>query len=185
MRKALITLLILTHGVCHAQPALELFTGGGLNFIATNLTDGLEQDDSVTFTGGELQLGFKYNGWAGIEVRTGASFGDAETFISPGVTATTTIDSYTSIYYRLESASEYSRTYLLIGQTTVDTESDFSDGTLTTGSESGLSFGAGIGFLLNSNLNLNIEAKQLLNVDDVRFNSIGLTLDYRFRFSDY
>jgi opacity protein-like surface antigen len=129
--------------------------------------------NSVDFQPVELFGGYKLSPFVGGEVRIGAAAG------------TEKITNFESIYYRTESANDVGKTYLLAGYSHValaTTGGDFSF--------SGFSYGAGVGFAINDQFNVNLEYKVLVDgkgtlsnsteSQKMMLNSLSATLDYRF-----
>jgi hypothetical protein len=148
------------------------YLGGG----AYNVKNDTSSDK---WTPVEFFGGYKMNPYVGGEIRLG---------VSPG--GKTKITDYESLYYRTESANSVGKTYLLAGFSRVNLEA-------STGevSVSGPSFGAGVGFIVNDYFNVNIEYKVLVTGtgtftptdkaqssrdQDMKLESVGLTVDYRF-----
>ncbi|MDE2430145.1 MAG: outer membrane beta-barrel protein, partial [Burkholderiales bacterium] len=99
------------------------------------------------------------------------------------------ISDFESFYYRTESANSVGKTYLLVGYSHVDLETNAGNFNMK-----GFSYGAGVGFVLNDSFNLNLEYKVLVNgkgtqyldtyhqLDDLnmKLSSVSATVDYRF-----
>lgn len=128
--------------------------------------------------------GYKHSPFVGGEVRVGAGSSDADII-------------YTSFYYRTESANDIAKMYLLLGYTigqlkNDDLSADVSD----TADINGLSYGAGVSFLLSNTLNVNLEYRMVLDgdlkfdwyVDDQKYrisenaelSGFTVSVDYRF-----
>lgn len=168
MKRLLVAALALSavSAFADTQSNSGFYLGGGVS--NTN-----NDKNSVTFKPVELFGGYKLNPFVGGEVRVGSSGGDDK------------ISNFESIYYRTESANSVGKTYLLAGYSHVELE--------TTGgnfSFNGFSYGAGVGFIINDQFNLNLEYKVLVdgkgaqsNVDPYKkmtLNSVSATVDYRF-----
>jgi len=126
----------------------------------------------------EIFGGYKLNPFVGGEIRFGESTG-----------GDTKITNYESVYYRTESSNSVGKTYLLLGYTHADVDAQTGNFNFN-----GFSYGAGVGFVINDQFNLNLEYKVLANakgtwyqdkyhqVDDlsIKLSSVSATVDYRF-----
>ena len=172
MKKVLVAALALSavSAFADTQSNSGLYVGGGISNTNNDW-------NSVTFKPVELFGGYKLNPFVGGEIRVGGSGG------------TDKISNFESVYYRTESANSVGKTYLLVGYTHLDLE--------TTGGNfnfNGFSYGAGVGFIINDQFNLNLEYKVLADgkgtyykdkftsFDDKKMmlNSVSATVDYRF-----
>ncbi|WP_230552682.1 porin family protein [Teredinibacter turnerae] len=169
----------------YADNLSGFYAGGNANFIDGNATLGAGND--VEFRSIEAFGGYKLNGWVGGETRTGLGLsgesystgtGDAQQNIELG------IDYYQSIYYRVEKANQVAKLYGLVGATFLQwgRDVDYMDGSTLEDSytETGFSYGLGVGFVMNENTNLNFEYRQLINTDTVEFTVINVGFDFRF-----
>lgn len=157
------------------------YAGAGLNFIDGNTID--EEGNDTQFRALEFHGGYKYKSWLGGEARVGFGI-SSETYAYLDGTgnlmeADLSIDHYESIYYRAESANTTAKLYGLLGFSNVQTSSDVG-GESSSASESGASYGFGIGFVMNEYANLNFEFLQLLNSGDAEFTTFSIGFDYRF-----
>ncbi len=178
MYKLLITFLVLF--ISQTSYALQegSYIGGGLFIVDTNF-QGLNTEDNITFTGLEAQFGYKHSWYLGGEVRLGLGLIDSSFSTSTLGDVTSNLDHYQAIYYRLEKTNEVAKLYFLAGFSSVSVSSDFSGGD-TSESESGLSYGVGIGFLSEDLLwTWNFEYRELLDDDAAEFTSFSITLDRR------
>ncbi|WP_188150805.1 porin family protein [Teredinibacter waterburyi] len=152
------------------------YAGGNWSFIDSNAADAA--GNGVDFRSLEVVGGYKYRSWAGVEARFGTSL-KKETFATDltGGEVEVGIDHYESLYYRLESANQVAKFYVLLGFSNIQTSNGNSD---ESGSESGASYGVGIGFVMNENLNLNFEYRDILDEDATTFTAMSIGLDYRF-----
>lgn len=152
------------------------YAGGNMNFIDAGITDA--QNDDTTFRSTEGLVGYKYNGWVGGEFRLGIGTSDESYATSTGV-EDVGIDHHETLYYRVESANDVAKLYGLIGFTNVQATTD--NGTSSTSSsETGMSYGAGIGFVASEVVNINFEYRVLLSKEDYDFSLFSLGFDYRF-----
>lgn len=160
-----------------------VYAGAGINFVNVGVLDPFANE--VNFKTGDLQLGYKYNSYLGIELRYGASLQDEVISVDDGSgfdsSVTATIGQYTSIYYRPELANEIAKLYMLLGQTSLQTslEVESDESTIET-SESGFSYGFGFGLWLDEKMNLNFEYKILVTTSADSFTATSLSADYRF-----
>lgn len=127
----------------------------------------------------EVFGGYKHNPYVGAEIRVGG-------FTSTG---NPKLKNYESIYYRTESANAVGKTYLLLGYSRAELSAYGGKYTFD-----GFSYGAGLGFAVSDNFNLNFEYKVLADGKgtlkqnngskvkglDMKLSSFGVTLDYRF-----
>lgn len=174
----------------------------GLGYNAAAFRDGTsfdkaESDFDGNFGGLELIGGYKYNSALGAELRIGMGLSDkglnAEAIEDGADPVTHTLDTelaldrYEALYYRPELVNEEAKLYALLGYarlkrsatTTNAGDSTFGEGE-TSVTESGFSYGVGIGFVVNQDLNLNFEYRRM-NEGKVGDTEIaGINLDYRF-----
>lgn len=148
------------------------YLGGG----AADVKMRFEEGGSLDWTTAEIVAGYKHSPFVGGEARLGYGSEDGDDMI------------YSSLYYRTESSNDTAKTYLLLGYTfgvvAVDADSDEDD----TVSLNGFSYGAGVGFALNSRLNFNLEYRMILDGDfksdgyseGLEMSGVSLNVDYRF-----
>jgi len=152
------------------------YAGGNLNYIDAGVSDA--QNDDTTFRSIEALAGYKYNGWLGGEIRIGIGTSD-ESYATATGDYEVGIDHHESLYYRAESANDVAKLYGLLGFTSAQTSID--DGTTSSsGSESGFSYGAGIGFVASEVVNVNFEYRVLLSKEDYDYSLFSIGFDYRF-----
>ncbi len=142
----------------------KFYFGGGIASIDAG-ADGVNLDlgyDSLEIIGG-----YKHSGFLSGEVRLtyGNDSGDdsADTSLLTG-----------SIYWRPETANAVAKTYGLLGFSTASI-SGFDDP-----SESGISYGAGIGFTITEYWNINFEMRKILNNSALDLDTMSAHIDYRF-----
>lgn len=148
------------------------------------LVDGNEADangSSPNFRLVNLVGGYKYASWAGAEVRIGTGLSD-ETFTANINGALTdldfSLDSYVGVYYRPELSNPEAKLYGLFGFSSLETSSS-DDGGSFGRSESGFSYGVGVGFVMNEDLNINFEYLEFINEDETHFSGFSMIFDYR------
>lgn len=164
-----------------------LGAGGALIEDSQDAVEDLSDIRAVEFFGG-----YKYSNALGVELRlgkgqsTGTSsfYTDAAGVLQPG-SLNRHIDSYSSIYYKPELVNDEAKLYALLGYTHLSTSSTVKDAAdalvrSTDSSVSGLSYGVGIGFVVNEHFNVNVEYKTLLDELSNKPNLASLNLDYRF-----
>jgi len=140
----------------------------------------------------ELFGGYKYNAALGAELRIGSgqkegistSYEAADGTIASG-NLVRDIDSYQSIYYKPELVNDEAKLYALIGYTHLSTSGKVTgpDGTVVydrDDSESGLSYGVGVGFVINEHFNVNFEYRNICDEISNKPNLAAINLDYRF-----
>lgn len=160
------------------------YAGAGIDLVGVGVKDIYR--NGVTFKVGELQFGYKHSKWLIAEVRAGASLNDEiiayDNNDSLGIPdfSTTSIDYFYSAYYRAEISNEIAKLYLLVGQTQMQTTSEFEDVAKLTLSDSGLSYGLGFGLWLDERMNLNFEYKVLVDTSVDSFKASTISADYRF-----
>ncbi|PCK10076.1 MAG: hypothetical protein COA42_00320 [Alteromonadaceae bacterium] len=160
------------------------YFGAGLEIVNVGAEDFFSND--VNFPVGQISVGYKHHSFLGLELRAGGGLSeevvafDQNTDSGRPVSADASITSFYSIYYRAELANEIAKLYLLVGQTSVETETNFDGDLIFSRSESGLSYGLGFGLWINEDVNLNFEYKVFVDYGDGVFNSVGLNADYRF-----
>lgn len=173
MKKILIAALALSAATSYADNSSfdGFYVGGGFSGIRNSWND-------TNWVAGEIFGGYKLNSFVGGEMRVGKSSGGSSHFTN-----------FESIYYRTESSNSVGKTYLLLGYTHADLESENGNFNFN-----GISYGAGVGFTISDHFNLNLEYKVLLDGDathylnkftrdegiDVKLSSIAATVDYRF-----
>jgi len=139
----------------------------------------------------ELVGGYKYNAWLGVDLRVGKgiSAGESDTYFvgsnEMDGRLKREVDNYYSVYYKPEVINDEAKLYLLIGYTSMDfsEEIDTADGTRVSsvsGSESGASYGIGVGFMINKQVNFNIEYRTLPDERDSDPAMASANFDYRF-----
>lgn len=139
----------------------------------------------------ELVGGYKYNAWLGVDLRVGKgiSAGESDTYFvgsnEMDGRLKREVDNYYSVYYKPEVINDEAKLYLLIGYTSMDfsEEIDAADGTRVSsvsGSESGASYGIGVGFMINKQVNFNIEYRTIPDERDRDPAMASANFDYRF-----
>src|SRR5690554_390964 len=139
----------------------------------------------------ELVGGYKYNAWLGVDLRVGKgiSAGESDTYFvgsnEMDGRLKREVDNYYSVYYKPEVINDEAKLYLLIGYTSMDfsEEIDAADGTRVSsvsGSESGASYGIGVGFIINKQVNFNIEYRTLPDEGSHDPAIASANFDYRF-----
>ena len=164
-----------------AIPALaDNYKGFYLGVGASSVND--EQDfpvDTTSIRTGEIFGGYKYNNALGVELRLGSG---AKEGISKDKTIEREIGNYQSIYYKPELVNDDAKLYALLGYTKISTT--YKNTSLTTSSVdtdySGLSYGVGIGFVINEQFNINFEYKNICEDLYNKPNTASVNFDYRF-----
>lgn len=141
----------------------------------------------------EILGGYKYNNtWGGLELRMGKGISTGDGYTTYEVGSATLegdiereIGNYYSVYYRPELINDEAKLYALLGYTQIDyTESLLAaDGTqvaVSETSDSGASYGIGVGFVLNPRFNFNIEYRNIMDGITNKPNFISANIDYRF-----
>ncbi len=188
MRGLLATAILLFACAVSADDQDGLFIGGNWASLDANFFD--DEKNSITYRTLEFYGGYRINSWLGFDGRIGLGL-TSEDIANDGNTSDDTSDDYTyedsvqhfeAIYYRPELSNETAKLYALLGlANVVRNGSNFSDGQSGgTKSDSGFSYGAGIGFVINKRFNLNFEYRSLLDQDGAEYSSVGGGVDFRF-----
>jgi len=175
----ILTLVFLSLLSIQAIADQGFYVGGGGGLI--RFEDEVAAADSlkdVELGAVELLGGYKYNNALGLEVRAGTNV-NKRTVTTGGVEREIAIDHYESIYYRPELTNPEAKLYGLIGYSQVE-QSSATGADEVSDSLSGLSYGIGIGFTINSDSNFNIEYRRLIDESDFEINITGINIDYRF-----
>lgn len=172
MKKILVAALAFSAASTFADTnAFEgFYVGGGTSNVRNDITD-------AKWSPIEVFGGYKLNSFVGGEIRYGQSAG-----------GDSKITNFESVYYRVESSNSVGKTYLIAGYTHIDFSAWDGDFNFN-----GFSYGAGVGFVINEQFNLNLEYKVLADADGTHYinkfaraslstklSSIGATVDYRF-----
>src|SRR5690606_40786990 len=139
----------------------------------------------------ELVGGYKYNAWLGVDLRVGKgiSAGESDTYFvgndEMNGRLKREVDNYYSVYYKPEVINDEAKIYLLIGYTNMDfTEQiNAADGTRVSrvgGTESGASYGIGVGFIIKKQVNFNIEYRTIPDGESRDPAMASAHFDYRF-----
>lgn len=182
MKRSLIAsaILLAASASVQADNLRGWYVGGGPSYVDSGASSG--DGGNVGFTAIDLYGGYKYSPYIGGEFRLGTGLGgDNGDVEQNGATVNADYDLayYASAYYRVESANQVAKLYGLLGVTTlgIDFDTPTQSGSNT---ETGISYGAGIAFVIDSRSNLNIEYRSLLNTSDAEFTSLGISYDFRF-----
>jgi opacity protein-like surface antigen len=165
------------------------YLGAGASSLK-DYQDGLDNVSRIRSV--ELLGGYKYNNALGIELRLGSgkTTGTSTSYVDDdGVVQSGSLErelgSYQSIYYRPELVNDEAKLYALLGYTHVNSSGKTMDsnGVLVRSvhdSESGYSYGLGIGFVINEHFNINIEYKNICEEISNKPNFASVNVDYRF-----
>lgn len=154
----------------------KFHVGGGVSFIDANTSDASGND--LNFTTLDIVGGYKFNGFLGIDARIGLGLSDESSTIA-GSEVKTSTDYYASLYWRPETANDIAKIYGLLGFSTISGSVDTATGD-NSNTESGLSYGGGVGFVLQESWNLNFEYRLILDDDNNEFSAVSANVDYRF-----
>lgn len=148
------------------------YVGGGAADVKMRFDEG----GSFDWVTAEVVGGYKHNPFVGGEARLGYGSDDGLDLL------------YSSFYYRTESSNDTAKTYLLLGYTLGSVMFDADAGEDDTVSLNGFSYGAGVGFVINSRLNFNLEYRMIIDGDSkwdgytegIELSGVSLNVDYRF-----
>lgn len=148
---------------------------------ASGISD--EQDtpiDTTQIRAGELLGGYKYNAALGVELRLGKGVKEG---VSKDASLEREIGNYQSIYYKPELVNDDAKLYALLGYTKLSSSANQATATAAANEDisySGVSYGVGIGFVINQQLNINFEYKSICKDLDKDPNTASVNFDYRF-----
>lgn len=178
MKRSLLALSIIALSFsANADNRKGWYLGGG----AASINSGLRLGDnsaegSMKFVALEVNGGYKFSNILGVDARIATGLAGDERFVNETINEFSILH-YESIYYRPELVNEIAKFYGLFGATNMSFKNNTSGNTV---SETGFSWGAGVGFVIGLHSNLNFEYRNLLTNDDRDVNSFGMTYDYRF-----
>lgn len=167
-----------------------LYIGAGGSFVDSNNED--EQGNNVEFNVVEGYVGYKYNGYLGVEARIGTALSSDDATTLSGTSKTEfDLNYYAGVYWRPEQKNEVAKLYGLFGYATteidqtalvLDQGGNFvkPEGGLQSNSVEGFSYGIGVGFVLDEHFNLNFEYKSIIDTDTTELSGFALNVDYRF-----
>lgn len=196
MKNLTVLLLSLISAYAAADNTRGFYLGAGLGF--TRFQDTSEFDygtNDLRFRTIELFGGYKYSSPLGLELRVAGNYPKldrTESVDGPTGDETLeheyTIDQYESLYYRPELANEEAKLYGLLGYSRLkrtQTTTNLTDGSTfgeaeTSETESGLSYGVGVGFVVNVDYNINFEYRRIIDKSDYKANVAAINFDYRF-----
>ena len=180
---------LLASGV-YADHARGFYAGGIGSFINCDTLVNLEANrDAIDLPAVEINVGYKYNNWLGVELRYGLGLDERELYVAasgsdPAGTGQYNLDSFHSVYLRSEITNNEAKLYFLLGNTSIDaTEELVVDGVpqgAVKSSASGLSYGIGAGWFVDDHLNVNLEYRSLIDKADTTYSAASLSVDYRF-----
>jgi opacity protein-like surface antigen len=145
------------------------------------LQDGLNETSPIKAA--EILAGYKYNNALGLEIRYGSgqtkAERDAKNTAAKGV-LTHDVESYSSIYYRPELVNDEAKLYALLGYTQIDVSTVVGAAAPVSVSESGVSYGIGISFVMADQFNLSFEYKNICEELSNKPTVYSILVDYRF-----
>jgi len=185
---ALAALSCLPASYATADQQRGFFAGGAFSYTSSEtFTQAPTSKDKIELPAFELVGGYKFNSLLGVDIRVGAGLNERDLSSSNDASDSIEykIDSYQSIYYRPEIINREARLYGLIGYSKLEATADFldtDDNSLSEVeiSESGLSYGLGVGWFVDRRVNVNLEYRMLLDEDEDEFSALTVGLDYRF-----
>ncbi len=176
--------------IAFADHARGPYVGGNAAYTSTkSIVPANANENKIKLPALELVAGYKYNGWLGVDVRYGLGMASRDqAFTGNTGHVEYKLDSYQSFYYRPEIVNSEAKLYFLLGYTTIDatTESFTGTGDAATSdgeisySESGTSYGMGVGWFIGREMVINVEYRQLLDQDAEEFSVVTFGADYRF-----
>jgi hypothetical protein len=208
MKYSAITLLIVSSlsipTLAYDKTTRGFYAGGGMAMVDFRVDDGSDdeefediddedtadedasdEDDELNWNAVEIIGGYKHSPYVGGEARLGFASENPDLV-------------YTSFYYRTESVNDTAKVYLLFGYTLARLSFKFNDEGFEEDSDMtwtmrGISYGAGVGFPVSENMNLNLEYRMLMDGKikikesgydtenaDGALQSFSINLDYRF-----
>lgn len=180
-------LLLSLSGFVAADNNRGLFAGVSTGAVFANdlVVEGFGSEKDLLLGALEVMGGYKYNSFLGVDVRLGTGLLDRTLRTSDTVEAKYQVDNYYSIYYRPEMINAFGSWYGLIGYTDMSTSIENVNNAGDTlsaedSSESGLSYGFGIGWFYDNNFNFHAEIRNLIDKDDVSLTIFNMGFDYRF-----
>lgn len=191
-----LSLLLLSASLSADDQQRGFYLGAGAALVSEGQRISVDLDDiDRRYRLGNVFAGYKHNSALGLELRYGGGLQtERRDVLFPDETssagavpalARAAIDDYQSVYYRPELTNEIAKTYLLLGYSQVKTSGSIRDGQDNlllehSESDSGASYGLGIGFVLDRRFNLNFEYLVLLDSRGERLTTTGASIDYRF-----
>ncbi len=158
-------------------------------YIGAGMAEFMYDDEVIDVSNArtaEILGGYKYNAALGVEVRygTGVSEGKSSSSDLPG-RLKREIDSYYAVYYKPELINDEAKLYLLLGYMDMDASEtllapDGSALSQTDFSQSGASYGIGVGFILTERFNFNVEYRTLPEHNNTETEIVSANFDYRF-----
>ncbi|MFT5085644.1 MAG: opacity protein-like surface antigen [Lentisphaeria bacterium] len=182
MKTLLLTIVLISiSGAASADHARGFYLGvNGTQIENKSLDEASAPRSKITFDAVELVGGYRYSSWLGLDVRYGNGISDEELVLDSDTSATSfSLDSYTSVYYRPAIINNEAKLYALIGYSQVDVSTTL-DAVSTSFSNSGMSWGIGVGWFTDDHTTFNIEYRELLNQDGSEFTMATIGIDYRF-----
>jgi len=176
----------LTAGLAQADHRQGFFAGANISYLSSDsIIVSPTDDDEVNIFGLELVGGYKYNSWLGVDVRLGAGLSEQGLASAAGGSFDYSVDGYQSIYYRPEMINTEAKIYALLGYTTIDVTVEQKDDSNTViseadNSESGTSYGLGVGWFAGEDITINLEYRMLIDKDEDEFSVATFGFDYRF-----
>lgn len=154
------------------------FFGGGYSFVNID-AEGLAEFDMGAL---DVAGGLMFSEFLGFDARLGLGVSEDTKELNVGILTTQSEMSLTRYYglylrpqYRLDSLQVYG----LFGYAGADVELNVKNTRLDfEGSDSGMSYGGGIGFSPDSTLFFNLEYLKLLSGDEYDFNGINLRIEF-------
>ncbi len=188
-----------------ADNSRGIYLGGGLSKVDAFKFP--QDENALEVKASELLFGYKHHPFLGLEIRAGFGEGSERVrrVFPPErdiVNINYRIDHYYSLYYKPEAINEMAKLYGLFGYTSLQRSAGFSDeqgnaipsfggesvsfgdaemdGAELEDTSSGLSYGIGVGFVLERKFNVNFEYRYILRTSDERVSTTGVYVDYRF-----
>lgn len=165
-------------------------------YVGAGMAEVMYDDDEPDVSNSrafELFGGYKYNSALGLEIRAGrgAKSGKGEIFYTDSEDnlevgqVERELDSYYSVYYKPELINDEAKLYLLLGYMKADsTETMIGGSGAVMGeeefSESGASYGIGVGFIVTEKINFNVEYRTIPSEGDNEPSIVSANFDYRF-----
>lgn len=184
MKKLLLVALSTFAVSAHAwEPAWEptYYAGSSVAFWQYKQSDPDVINANLSVQSLEGVAGVRLTPYTSVEARAGAGLNTARELTDEGTGhAELKMNYFGSVYFRPHLTNEKASLYGLIGMSTVSIEAAMPGATLAEGETTAVSYGIGVSFVMNPNVDFTAEWKRLINAEafDMRGGSVGFV--YKF-----